>query len=84
MIDFGGALAALKEGQRVQRAGWNGKGMHVYLEDALSVQIQAGVYRGSTRLYQPFLVLFTAKGDHQPGWLPSQADLLADDWSVLS
>jgi hypothetical protein len=28
-FDFGGALAFLREGHRVRRAGWNGKGMHL-------------------------------------------------------
>ena len=26
-MDFGAALKALKEGKKLQRAGWNGKGM---------------------------------------------------------
>jgi Protein of unknown function (DUF2829) len=29
-IDFGHALAAVKEGKRISRAGWNGKGMFVF------------------------------------------------------
>ena len=31
LINFGQAVEALKAGQRVARAGWNGKGMFVYL-----------------------------------------------------
>ena len=31
IVDFGAALKALKEGKKVARAGWNGKGMYVYL-----------------------------------------------------
>jgi len=30
-MNFGQAIEALKTGQRVARAGWNGKGMFVYL-----------------------------------------------------
>ena len=26
-MDFGGAIAALKQGKKVSRQGWNGKGM---------------------------------------------------------
>ena len=28
----------------------------------------------------PVIVMFTAQGKHQPGWLASQADMLSDDW----
>ncbi len=31
-LSFGHALAALKAGHRVARAGWNGKGMYIWLE----------------------------------------------------
>lgn len=31
-MDFGAALVALKSGQRVSRAGWNGKGMWLELQ----------------------------------------------------
>jgi hypothetical protein len=80
--DFGGALAALKAGQCVQRAGWNGKGQHVYLEEHLSFTIGAGVFQGQRRTYKPVFVLFNAQGEHQPGWVPSQGDLLAEDWKI--
>lgn len=81
---FGAALEALKAGERVARAGWNGKGMWLVLiegttarglpvlPDALA-SIEVGAY----------IVMFTAQGVWQPGWLASQADMLADDWTVL-
>ena len=28
----------------------------------------------------PCFVMLTAEGAHQPGWLASQADMLAEDW----
>ncbi|CDX54545.1 conserved hypothetical protein [Mesorhizobium plurifarium] len=31
-MNFGQALDALKEGKRVSRSGWNGKGMFIYLQ----------------------------------------------------
>lgn len=79
-MNFGQALEALKRGQRVERAGWNGKGMHLYLEDWLEGTLTFGPDR---RRYQPVLCLYTSKGEHQPGWLASQADLLAEDWKIL-
>jgi hypothetical protein len=30
--DFGFAIKALKEGKRVQRSGWNGKGLFVFMQ----------------------------------------------------
>lgn len=83
MFDFGEALKRIKAGRRVQRAGWNGKRMHVYLEDAHEFTIRAGIFRGQTRMREAHLVLFTAQGAHQPGWLASQADMLADDWQEV-
>ena len=31
--EFRTTIEALNEGKRVQRQGWNGKGMHIYKED---------------------------------------------------
>lgn len=82
-MNFGEAIAAMKSGQLVQRAGWNGKGMHVYLEDGYTTVIRGGVFKGTTRTYEPVIVMFTAQGKHQPGWLASQPDMLADDWQIV-
>ncbi len=79
-MNFGEAIEALKRGEVVRRAGWNGKGMHIYLEDAHAMTIRAGAFKGQTRLTEPVLCMYTAQGKHQPGWLASQADMLADDW----
>jgi len=32
---------------------------------------------------QPYVALYTRAKLWQPGWLPSQADLFADDWACL-
>ena len=83
-MNFGQAIEALKEGKWVQRAGWNGKNMHLYLEDMLTFTPGAGVFKGQTRKYEPVIVMFTADKKHQPGWLASQADMLADDWAIVA
>ena len=92
-LDFGGAIAALKAGKRVARAGWNGKGMHLYLVPAHPAALVTGYTPrvGSSDVeatiervdLEPCIAMFTAQGTHQPGWLASQADMLAEDWSVL-
>ncbi|TNC14945.1 DUF2829 domain-containing protein [Methylobacterium terricola] len=88
-MNIGEAVAALKAGDWVRRAGWNGKRMHIYMEDAEDV----GMPRHNTktdkvtmspgRRHEPYLVLFTAAGTHQPGWNASTPDLLAEDWEVV-
>lgn len=81
-MNIGKAVAAMKEGSSVRRSGWNGKGMHIYIEDQLSHTIPGGVFKGQRREYAPVVCLLTAKGVHQPGWVCSQEDLLAEDWEL--
>ena len=67
---FAWAIGMVKMGRKVQRAGWNGKGMYIYLKPA-------------SRVYEPCIAMHTAQGTEQPGWLASQADLLAEDWQEV-
>jgi hypothetical protein len=83
VMNFGEAIAALKAGKMVQRAGWNGKNMHIYLEDGYSQTVGDGVFKGQKRHYESVICMFTAQGTHQPGWLASQPDILAEDWRVV-
>lgn len=71
-MDFGAALDNLKAGRKVARSGWNGKGMWVHLQrpDA------------NSKMSSPYLYLKTVDG-HLVPWLPSQSDLLAEDWSIV-
>ena len=57
--------------------------MYIYLEENLFVKFGDGVFKGQTRNYEPVICMFTAQGKHQPGWLASQADMLAEDWEVV-
>lgn len=68
-MTFGQAIEALEAGNYVARAGWNGKGMYIYL-----MQFDG---------YDPCIVMYTAQGTGQPGWLASQADILAKDWCIV-
>lgn len=74
-MNFGQALEALKQGRHVARDGWNGKGMYIFL--------QGNVMRTDGIDLLPCIVMLTATGEHQPGWLASQADMLGEDWEVL-
>ena len=76
---MGQAIEALKDGKFLQRAGWNGKGMHIYIEKPSTFAKGTG----SERRYEPYIVMFTANKTHQPGWNASTPDLLADDWQLV-
>ncbi len=73
--DFGWALQMLKNGSKVQRTGWNGKGMYVYLVPPTNVPSPP-----PTTL--PYIMLKTANNEVVP-WTISQTDALADDWQVV-
>jgi hypothetical protein len=88
--DFGWALQALKDGNRVARAGWNGKGMWLALMPGFV--IPKGMINDRTRRFVSgehdldcgaYIVMWTAQGVWQPGWLASQADMLAEDWELV-
>lgn len=90
-MDFGQALVALKNGEKVARKGWNGKGMWIVLMPSL--YLEAGVVNGRTSKHlgqgvdldsQPYIAMFTADKKWQPGWLASQADVLAEDWEIVA
>lgn len=87
MMDFGTALAhAVNDGEAIQRAGWNGKGMFVYYVKANAYPATSDVakaYFGEDALvpYGAYLAMKTATGEVVP-WLASQTDILAIDWSV--
>ena len=84
-MDFGWAIQQLKAGHMVRRTGWNGKNMHLYLEEHLSFSVKpTKTTRGIDRKYEPVICMFTAQGKHQPGWLASQADMLAEDWEKVT
>jgi hypothetical protein len=83
-MDFGQALAVLKDGGRIARTGWNGKGMFIYLVPGSTFQVNRppllGIYPEGTEIsYLPHVDMKTADGSCV-SWLASQADILADDW----
>ena len=87
-LSFSEALRALKAGSRVCRAGWNGKGMFLYLVPANAYPAQTGAakaYFGENALvpYGAYLAMKTAQENVVP-WLASQTDILAEDWAVLN
>ena len=87
-MDFGVAIRGLKDGRWVRRAGWNGKNMHVYLEEMgtawmAHADVKGKITHSDRGKILPHLVLFNAQGERQPGWVASQADMLAEDWEII-
>lgn len=87
MITFSKALDALKEGKRVARIGWNGKGMFVFLVPGSTFKVNRapllGIYPEGTEInYHAHIDMKTADNMIVP-WLASQTDILAEDWEVL-
>jgi len=96
-LNFGEAIQALKAGKKVTRAGWNGKNMWIVLmpslylppynttDTARKVNDRTAKHIGEDAPLdsQPYIAMFTAQSKWQPGWLASQADMLAEDWMVV-
>lgn len=86
-LTFGEALVALKAGKKVSRAGWNGKGMFLFLVPGSTFKVSRapllGIYPEGTEInYCPHIDMKTADEKVVP-WLASQTDVLAEDWNIL-
>ena len=87
-MNFGHAIDALKVGNKVARAGWNGKGMFlIYVPGTPNITPREGTpyasaVSGSVNI-EPHIDLKNAAGDMQPGWNASQPDMLAEDWEIV-
>lgn len=86
-MNFGQALELVKSGARVARAGWNGKGMFIFLVPGSTFQVNRapllGIYpAGTTIHYHGHVDMKTADGMVVP-WLCSQTDMLAEDWEQV-
>lgn len=70
---FEWALMHLKNGAKVQRKGWNGKGMYIEY------------FRGCDHEFsviEPCLLIKNVKNSFNT-WVPSISDLFAEDWEVV-
>lgn len=81
---FSHALDMILAGARMQRAGWNGKGMYVYYVPGSRFTtprppLDQFYKPGEMIEYSSHIDMKTADGKHVP-WLCSQTDMLAGDW----
>lgn len=79
-LSFGLAIEALKQGKKVARAGWNGKGMWLKLVPADIADKVAFEYEALDGA--PWIGMKTADDKFVP-WLASQTDVLAEDWQIV-
>lgn len=91
-LTFGEAIQALKQGFRVTRSGWNGKGMYLWMLPAAIVPVSwmreqhlksiGETNGGSVECLAP-IRMRTADGKVLTGWLASQSDIFAEDWEII-
>lgn len=91
-LTFGLAIEAMKAGKRVARAGWNGKGMYLWLMPAATVPVewckephlkQLAEENGGSFEALGVIRMKTADNKVLTGWLASQTDMLAEDWTIV-
>lgn len=95
-MDFGDAIRAMKQGARVARTGWNGKGMWVALTPGSAFEAKHAKcgHAAAKRAVEldddeaeiellPHIDMRAADGCMVVGWLASQTDMLAEDWVNL-
>lgn len=93
LTDFGWAIRLLKNGGRVAREGWNGKGMYLWLLPSAMVKAEwcrephlravAEAHGGEIEALGSIRMM-TADGKVLTGWLASQTDMLAEDWMEVN
>lgn len=92
MADFGFAINALKQGKKVSRAGWNGKGMFLWLKTGTTIKSEwckdpllksiVDAYGGEMEGLGT-ICMKTADNKVLTGWLASQTDMLSEDWDIV-
>ena len=78
-MNFSQALESLKNGGKVCRSGWNGKGLWLELQNPDE----------NSKMTLPYVYInYPSDAKTTPGarvpWLASQTDLLSDDWETVA
>lgn len=74
---FGHAVELLKSGFRMTRKGWNGKGMYITLVSGENWAMDK--HENTVCEKRDWLGIKTVDNQFMP-WVPSQSDVLAEDW----
>lgn len=87
-FSFSKALELLKQGEKITRKGWNGKGMWIiYTPGRVIENLEPSSFYDKCGFEAPVTItghidMKAADGSMVVGWLASQTDLFADDWMV--
>ena len=91
-MDIGYAIKALKDGHKVAREGWNGKGAYLWMKLPTVVKSEwckdpmlkdiADENGGGIEVLGT-ICMKTADNKVLTGWLASQTDLLSNDWKIV-
>ena len=92
-FSFSEALEKLKDGKKVTRKGWNGKGMFLVLCPGSDVDVDCMRVKEVKKFYKqeghtsveiaPHIDLKAVDDTYVTGWVASQIDILADDWFTV-
>ena len=94
-MTFGQAIEAMKQGKKVARKGWNGKGMWLCIPlcdgpkeiPAFDIwgkpNVEYAEQNGGTVKVVPYVTMKAADGTIVMGWLASQTDMLSEDWTIV-
>lgn len=87
MNGIGWAIKQMQAGLKVQRVGWNGKGMFLFLVSGSRFKVNRAplntIYPDGTEIdYNPHVDIKGVDGEITP-WQASQTDLLANDWEIV-
>ena len=83
MMDFGDAIRALKQGKKVARRGWNGKGQFLSLGTEFTYVDCNGKHDAVHQTSGRAAIVFHGTIGEQVGWLASQSDMLSEDWTII-
>lgn len=83
-MSFEEAIMAVKNGNKIQRNGWNGKNQYVELATCISYKNTKGeIVNCNHDAIGNKALAFVGTSGVQIGWLASQADMLATDWEIV-
>jgi hypothetical protein len=95
-MNFGKALTALQEGQKVRRMDWDRVKFVALMpglilppynsqDSVAKVNDRTAKYIGKDKPLdsRPYFSSYNNRQQWQPGWLPSVEDILAEDWEVV-
>lgn len=89
-MNFSEALKEIKNGKKLTRIGWNGKGMFIVYQKGYPEGIAInkntsealGLPESTMVKFRPYLMMKTAQGDCVP-MQPTVSDILAEDWEIV-